>query len=61
MKGKFVKVVIIRDPDSKLDVNVQIFKLETGGMIGIDESFIANTDEPIFSPFDLGVELDLDI
>jgi len=60
MKGKFVKIVIIRDPDSKLDVNVQIFKLENGGMIGIDESFIANTDEPIFSPFDHGVELDLD-
>ena len=61
IKGKFVKSITVLDPDSKMDVEVQIFKLETGGMIGIDESFIANTDEPIFSPFDKGVKLVLDI
>jgi len=59
--GKFVKEVEIIDPDTKAPVTVSIFKLETGGMIGIDESFIANTDLPIYSPFDKNIELDLDI
>lgn len=60
MKGKFVKSITIIDPDTKLEVQVGIYKLTNGGMVGIDESFLANTDEPVFSPFDPGVILDLD-
>ena len=61
MKGKLIKTITVQDPDSNAPVEVAIYKLENGGMIGIDESFLSNTDEPIYSPFDLGVELDLDL
>ena len=60
MKGTLVKTITVIDPDTQGEVQVSIFKLENGGMIGVDESFLANTDEPVFSPFDCGVELDLD-
>lgn len=60
IKGKFVKSITVFDEDSRAEVQVYIYKLETGGMIGIDESFLANTDEPVYSPYDVGTELDLD-
>jgi hypothetical protein len=60
IKGKFVKTIDVVDPDSGFEVQVSLYKLETGGMIGVDESFLMNTDEPVYSPFDLGEELDLD-
>jgi hypothetical protein len=60
IKGTFIKTITVTDPDSGLGVEVSIYKLETGGMIGVDESFLANTNEPVYSPFDLGEELDLD-
>jgi hypothetical protein len=60
INGKFVKTITLADPDTGFDVWVAIYKLETGGMIGVDESFLANTDEPVYSPFDYGEELNLD-
>lgn len=60
MKGKFLQSITVIDPDTNGEVRVSIYKLDNGGMIGVDESFLANTDEPVFSPFDLGVELDLE-
>ena len=60
MKGKYIRTVIIADPDSGLDVHIAIYKLDNAGMVGIDESYLENTDGPVFSPFDYGVELDLD-
>ncbi len=60
MKGKFLQSITVIDPDTNGEVQVSIYKLDNGGMIGVDESFLANTDEPVFSPFDLGVELDLE-
>lgn len=60
IKGKFVQTIITIDPDSKSEVSITIYKLDTGGMIGIDESFLVNTDDPVYSPYDSGIELDLD-
>lgn len=60
MKGKFLQSITVIDPDTNGEVQVSIYKLDNGGMIGVDESFLANTDEPVFSPFDYGVELDLE-
>lgn len=60
IKVKLVKVVTVIDPDSALPVDVTILKLQTGGMIGIDSSFLENTEEPVFSPFDSDVELDFE-
>ena len=61
MEGKFVQSVNMIDPDTKLEVTVRIYKLANGAVVGIDESFIANTDDNIYSPYELGVELNLDI
>lgn len=57
---KGVKTITVKDPDTNLPVEVVIVKLETGGMMGIDASFLANTDEPVYSCFDKGVELNVD-
>ena len=54
MKMKFVREIEVTDPDTNLPVNLGIYKTDGGGMLGIDSSFLANTDEPIYSPFDLG-------
>ena len=59
IKIKQITEVSILDPDSNEMVDITIYKMETGGMIGIDSSFLSNTDEPIFSPFDNGIELDI--
>lgn len=60
IKVKLIKVIQVIDPDSNAPVDITILKMETGGMIGIDSSFLENTEEPVFSPFDEGVELDFD-
>lgn len=57
---KKVKTIVVKDPDTKLPVHVVIVKLDTGGMMGIDESFLANTDEPVYSCFDKNVHIDVD-
>lgn len=38
--AKFVDEVTVIDPDTKLSVEVEIFKHPNGGMIGIDSSFL---------------------
>jgi hypothetical protein len=60
IKIKILSVVKVIDPDSGNEVDVTLFKMETGGIIGIDSSFLENTDEPVYSPFDKNRELDLE-
>lgn len=60
IKTKLVDEVNMTDPDTKLPVHIAIYKMETGGMVGIDSSFLENTDLPVYSPFDGGIELDVD-
>ena len=57
---KFVVRVIVIDPDTKLEVELDVFKTNGGGMVGIDSSFLANTDEPVYSPFDKGCEIEVE-
>lgn len=58
-KGTFVKLVMVIDPDTGNEVGVEIYKLEGGGMVGIDSSYV-ETLETIYSPFDKGIEVDID-
>ena len=51
---KFIKEITVDDPDSNAPVEIIIYKLSTGGMVGIDSSFLSNTDEPVYSPYDFG-------
>lgn len=61
IKGKLIENYPVIDPDTGNEVFVSIIKLETGGIIGIDTSFLENTEEPVYSPFDKNVKLNLDI
>lgn len=61
IKGKFIQTITVIDPDTGGEVKVDMFKLETGGTVGIDASYIEGTEEPIYSPFDKNRELNLDI
>lgn len=58
--AKHVTTVTVTDPDTLNPVELSIIKLEGGGMIGIDASFLANTEEPLYSPFDHKLEIDTD-
>lgn len=57
IKGKFVKSIVVTDPDTGGEVHVEIYKLDNGGIVGIDSSFI-DSEQPVYSPFDKGVEID---
>lgn len=54
IQTKYVTTVTVTDPDSGLPVEVEIRKLETGPMVGIDGSFLEQLadDEQPFSPYD---------
>ena len=58
---KFVALVDVIDPDSKQPVTLEIRKLETGLMVGLDESWLSSLDnvDQTFSPYDKGVELNI--
>lgn len=51
IKTKFVQTITVIDPDSKLPVEVEIRKLENGGMVGIDGSWLEADEGPVYSPF----------
>jgi hypothetical protein len=59
VKTKYVTAVVVKDPDTSLDVELEIRKLEGGGMVGLDGSWLSNDEGPTFSPYDEGVELDI--
>lgn len=48
INSKYVSHVTVLDPDSRLPVDVEIRKAEGGYMLGVDASFLSQTDEPIF-------------
>lgn len=53
---KLITIITVIDPDSKLPVEVSIFKeIDGEGMFGVDTSFLANTEEAVLSPFGNGV------
>lgn len=55
----FVEEITVRDPDTGNDVEVAIYKLEGGGMIGIDSSYLSQDVGPVYSPFDSNREVDI--
>lgn len=44
IKTKFVTIITVIDPDSGGEVEIEIRKMENGPMIGLDGSFLGNTD-----------------
>lgn len=53
-KTKFVTVVMVTDPDTGGQVEVEIRKLETGLLIGLDGCFLSQLEdgEQLHSPYD---------
>ena len=52
--SKFVKDITVIDPDSKLEVELEIRKMETGPIVGLDASFfdqLGERENP-YSPYD---------
>ena len=60
LKGKFVRDVDVIDPDSKAPVTISVYKLESGGMIAVDSSFLEQEVGPVYSPFNQNIELELE-
>jgi len=60
IKAKWVAAITVVDPDSDGEVELGIYKLETGGMVAIDGSYLEQDVGPVYSPFDKGVELELE-
>jgi len=40
MKAKFIKTIVVTDPDDRGDVEVTLFKHENGGIFGVDSSYL---------------------
>ncbi len=55
--SKFVKTITVKDPDTGNDIEVEIRKLATGGMMGVDASYLEQEVGPVYSPFDFGSEV----
>ena len=54
--AKFIKEIVIQDPDTGGDVHVAMYKHQNGGILGIDSSFITQMlddveDADIYDPF----------
>lgn len=58
INGTFIQKLTVTDPDYNTPVEIEIYKLDSGGIIGIDSSYI-ESEEPIYSPFDKGFEVNI--
>ena len=58
MKATFVKEITVTDPDTNLPVEIGIYKLANGAMVGLDSSVLADLNQRIYSPYENGVEID---
>ena len=57
MKTKYVTSITILDPDSNLPVELEIRKLESGPLVGIDGSYLDQDVGSVYSPYDRDEEL----
>jgi hypothetical protein len=59
LSSKYVSTVNVIDPDTGGLVEVEIRKLENGPMIGLDGSFLEQTDDDAFSPYDADTKISI--
>ena len=52
IKTKYVTTVTVTDPDTGGDVQVEIRKMETGAMVGLDGSYLEQDVGNLWSPYD---------
>ena len=58
MKSKFIKTIILKDPDSNKDVYIEIMKLVTGEMIGLDYNSFEKTNGEFYNPYNKDSKID---
>lgn len=59
MEPKYIKSISVTDPDTRAEVEVEIWKLPNGGIVGIDASFLDKVDDTICDPFNEGEKITL--
>ena len=53
MQGsRFVQKLVVIAPDTKLECEVEIHKLDDGTLVGLDGAFLANSEDTPYSPYD---------
>lgn len=58
IKAVYVKEVLVHDPDTNGDVDLQVYKdPESGGMFAVDASYLDQLNSKIPSPFNKGTTL----
>lgn len=60
IRSKQIASVMQMDPDSGGEVELAIFKMESGAMVGLDASFIEQEVGPLYSPYDQNTQLNID-
>jgi hypothetical protein len=48
--AKFIKEIIVKDPDTKGDVILEVYKHENGGMFAVDSSYLEQNFEDDSEP-----------
>jgi hypothetical protein len=59
IKSKYITTVKVTDPDTGQKVEIEVRKLETGGMLGIDCGFLEKTSKNVYSPYKAGYYVDV--
>lgn len=59
--SKVLQEVSIMDPDTGNIVTLEVRKdLETGALVGLDGSYLENTDEPVYDPYNFGHQINVE-
>ena len=67
-KAKFVKEIVVKDPDTGNLIEIEIYKHENGGMFGVDSSYLdqkfgdeeGSIPDPLGEPEDLVILPEID-
>ena len=57
IKTKYIKTIVVVDPDTGANITLEIRKQDNGPMVGLD--MVGNEDGNYYSPYDEGVLLDI--
>lgn len=49
--AKLVTTLTITDPDTNMPVAMEVWKLSNGAIMGVDASYLENTDDDVFNPY----------
>lgn len=62
VKTKFVRVVVVQDPDTLEGIELEVHKdPESGALLAVDSSFLDQVEDTIPSPFNADTRLRLSV